>query len=59
MADGTSAALTYQDVNGWDLDAVNDYTVAIQGTYCEAIQTDLVKNVKIEFPCEVRVPRVR
>ncbi len=59
MADKSLVNLTYQDGNGWDLDPVNDYTVVIQGTSCEGIQTDQVKNVKIQFPCEVRVPRVR
>lgn len=51
--------LTYQDANGWELDPDNDYTVVVKGEACTSIQTDLVTNVKIQFPCEVRVPRVR
>jgi hypothetical protein len=59
LADGTTQDLAYADANGWVLDAANDYTVVIQGTACTAIQSDAVANVKIQFPCETRVPRVR
>ena len=59
LADGTNQDLVYGDPNGWALAADNDYTVVIQGTSCDQIKSDVVQNVKIQFPCEVRVPRIR
>jgi hypothetical protein len=57
--DGEPSNLVYEDPNGWTLDAANDYTVVIQGTACEEVQTKAEIGVKIQFPCEVRLPRVR
>lgn len=59
LADGTFLDLTYGDPNGWALSADNDYTVTIQGTACDKILADEVTGLQIEFPCEVRVPRIR
>lgn len=59
LADASTQDLVYGDPNGWALAADNDYTVVIQGTSCDGIKDDTVKNVKIQFPCEVRVPRIR
>ncbi len=59
MLDGSLVDLAYQGVDGWDLDPENDYTVVVNGASCTGIQTDQVANIKIQFPCEVRVPRVR
>ncbi len=59
LVDGSTVDLPYQGADGWDLDPANDYTVVVQGTSCTSIQTDQVANIKIQFPCEVRVPRVR
>lgn len=58
-ADGVKTDLVYDDPNGWALDAANDYTVVIQGTACESVKTQAEIGVKIQFPCEIRVPRVR
>jgi hypothetical protein len=57
--DGTKTDLMYDDANGWALDAANDYTVVLQGSACEQLQTQPEIDVKIQFPCEIRVPRVR
>jgi hypothetical protein len=58
-ADGSYEDLSFQGADGWDLSADNDYTVVVGGAACTAIQTDAVANVRIEFPCETRVARVR
>lgn len=57
--DDTFQDLVYGDPNGWAMAPDNDFTVVIQGTSCDLIRGETVKNVKIEFPCEVRVPRIR
>ncbi len=54
--DGTLTTLTYDDANGWALDPTNDYTVVIQGTSCDGIKADAVKNVKIQFPAKCACP---
>src|SRR5690606_20579037 len=59
FADGTFQDLVYGDPNGWALSAANDYTVTVQGTACDKILADQVSGLQIEFPCEVRVPRIR
>lgn len=59
MADGATVNLTHGDANGWELSADNDYTVELNGTACEQIQTEQASGVLIEFPCEVRVPLVK
>jgi hypothetical protein len=59
LPDGTHQDLVYGDPNGWALSAENDYTVTIQGTACDKILADEVAGLQIEFPCEVRVPRIR
>jgi hypothetical protein len=59
LADGTPLDLAYGDANGWALSPDNDYTVRIQGTACEKILADEVTGLQIEFPCDVRVPRIR
>lgn len=59
LTDGTARDLVFGDANGWGLDPDNDYTVVISGTSCTEIQSDLIANIQIQFPCEVRVPRVR
>jgi von Willebrand factor type A domain len=57
--DGVKTDLVYDDPNGWTLDPANDYTVVVQGTACEEVQTKSEIGVKIQFPCEIRIPRVR
>jgi hypothetical protein len=57
--DGTKTDLVYDAADGWTLDAANDYTVVVQGAACEEVQTKAEIGVKIQFPCEIRVPRVR
>lgn len=59
LPDGTHQDLVYGDPNGWALSADNDYTVTIQGNACDKILADEVAGLQIEFPCEVRVPRIR
>jgi hypothetical protein len=60
MVDGTTQTLTYGDANGWTLDATRDDMVVVQGTACTQVQDDeQVQAVKIEFPCEVRIPKAR
>lgn len=59
LSDGTPLDLAHGDANGWALSPDNDYTVRIQGTACEKILADEVTGLQIEFPCEVRVPRIR
>lgn len=59
LADGTPLDLVYGDPNGWALSADNDYTVTLQGTACEKVLAEEVMALQIEFPCDVRVPRVR
>lgn len=57
--DGSYEDLAFQGADGWDLAADNDYTVVVAGEACTQVQTDAVSNVKIQFPCETRVARVR
>lgn len=60
MVDGTTQTLAYGDANGWTLDATRDDLVVVQGTACTQVQDDeQVQAVKIEFPCEVRIPKAR
>lgn len=58
LSSGTALTLMYDDPNGWSLAADNDFTVVLNGTACEQLKTDSEPRVKIEFPCEVRIPRV-
>jgi von Willebrand factor type A domain len=58
LSTGTASTLVYDDPNGWSLAADNDFTVVFNGTACEQLKLDSEPTVKIEFPCEVRVPRV-
>lgn len=58
--DGTFHDLVYG--SEWDLDAVQDHIVELKGTACDAVldtATDAVSKIQIEFPCDVRVPRVK
>jgi hypothetical protein len=50
--------LKFGDPNGWALSTENDFTVVFNGTACEALKNDAEPHVKIEFPCEIRVPIV-
>jgi hypothetical protein len=59
FSDGTFQDLVYEDADGWTLDPENDYTVVVQGQACTDVQTLSELGIKIQFPCEVRVPRVR
>jgi hypothetical protein len=60
MVDGTTQTLTFGDANGWILDPDRDDLVVVQGTACTQVQDqDAVEGVKIEFPCEVRIPKAR
>jgi len=58
LSTGTMSTLVHDDPNGWSLAADNDFTVVLNGTACEQLKSDSTPGVKIEFPCEVRVPRV-
>lgn len=59
MADGATVDLAHEDPDGWILSADNDYTIELQGSACEQIQSEQASGVLIEFPCEVRVPLVK
>jgi hypothetical protein len=60
LVDGTTQILTHGDANGWILDAERDDLVVVQGTACSQVQDDeQVQGVKIEFPCEIRIPKAR
>ncbi len=59
LTDGSVQLLDYGV--GWDLNATDDSIVEIIGEACDMIQNrdaDLVQSVKIEFPCDVRVPKM-
>lgn len=60
LTDGTTEVLTHGD--SWDLSATDDSIVEIKGAACDKIldrENDLVSNVRIEFPCEIRIPKMR
>jgi hypothetical protein len=60
LTDGTTQDLVFGDANGWILDPERDDQVVVQGTACTQVQDDdLVQGVKIEVPCEVRIPKAR
>lgn len=59
--DGTADDLVYGAPDGWMLDPDNDYTVVVTGAACDAIQADTSGSLslRIEFPCEVRLPKIK
>lgn len=60
LKDGTTQDLVFEDANGWALDAERDDLVVVHGSACELVQnSDEIQGVKIEFPCEVRIPKAR
>ncbi len=59
MAGGATVDLVHEDANGWVLSTDNDYTIELQGSACEQIQSEEAAGVLIEFPCEVRIPLIK
>ena len=59
LSNGTLLDLAFGEANGWVLAPDNDFTVVVQGTACGQILDADASGVKIEFPCDVRRPRVR
>lgn len=60
LNDGEIELLAHGHPDGWTLNAVDPSIVELQGSACQKIQgrqADLIKNVKIEFPCEIRIPK--
>jgi hypothetical protein len=59
LMDGSTVDVPFEDANGWVLAADRDDVVELQGTACTQVQSDSVESVRIEFPCEVRIPKAR